>query len=269
MSKIVVDQIQKSGGPALTLPTTSAGAANSLLVAGTDQALGFTTLGNLLPSGTAGQVLTTAGGGNLAFSTLDVSPTGSGVNMKTHILYDSVRDGSVGSVKLMWSDLGITDITKIENVEIKFSNIASSAACTIYNYFQNSSGADITSGYLGYSGDGNYNGNQTSFSSHNSNSGYFWFPLYSSMAYNGYSYGAGLTGRVSFHPVLQGSYGRTIHGIIGYHQNTSYSYPNTENFCWDRYDTNTPTATAYGIRLYPSSGSFNAGSIIVRVTYRA
>lgn len=67
MSKIVVDQIQKSGGPALNLPTASAGVNNSLLVADASQNLSFTTFGNLFPSGLEGQILSTDGSGTLSF----------------------------------------------------------------------------------------------------------------------------------------------------------------------------------------------------------
>lgn len=66
MSKIVVDKIQKSGGPELTLPTTS-GAANSLIVNDGAGNLSFSDLGNLLPAGGANTVLTNDGSGNLSF----------------------------------------------------------------------------------------------------------------------------------------------------------------------------------------------------------
>lgn len=68
MSKLVVDQIQKSGGAALTLPTASAGAANSLMVSDASGNLTFSTLGNLLPAGISGSQLTTDGSGNLSFT---------------------------------------------------------------------------------------------------------------------------------------------------------------------------------------------------------
>lgn len=73
MSKLVVDQIQKSGGPALTLPTASGG-ANSLLANDGSGNLSFTTLGNLLPGGTTNTVLTNDGSGNLSFKTLAPVP---------------------------------------------------------------------------------------------------------------------------------------------------------------------------------------------------
>lgn len=74
MSKLVVDQVQKSGGPALTLPTASAGAANSLMVSDASGNLTFSTLGNLLPAGVSGSQLTTDGSGNLSFSKAPVLP---------------------------------------------------------------------------------------------------------------------------------------------------------------------------------------------------
>lgn len=87
MSKLVVDQIQKSGGPSLTLPTTS-GAANALLVNDGSGNLGFTTLGNLLPSGTANTVLTNDGAGNLSFATPVIVPA------DNNLLYGSVMTAS-------------------------------------------------------------------------------------------------------------------------------------------------------------------------------
>ena len=77
MSKLVVDQIQKSGGPSLSLPTVSAGAANSLMVGAPDGSLSFTTLGNLLPSGSANTVLKNDGAGNLSFGASPLNPASS------------------------------------------------------------------------------------------------------------------------------------------------------------------------------------------------
>lgn len=74
MSKLVVDQIQKSGGGILTLPSTSAGADNSLLVSDLGGNLGFSTLGNLLPSGIQGSVLSNDGSGNLSFEASPLVP---------------------------------------------------------------------------------------------------------------------------------------------------------------------------------------------------
>lgn len=88
MSKLVVDQIQKSGGPSLTLPTTSAGANNSIVIGNTDGSLGFTTLGNLLPSASANSVLTNDGSGNLSFATPLIVPQDS------NLLYGSVMTAS-------------------------------------------------------------------------------------------------------------------------------------------------------------------------------
>lgn len=69
MSKLVVDKLQKSGGPELTLPTT-AGASNSLIVNDGTGALSFSTLGNLLPAGNAETFLKNDGAGNLSFERL-------------------------------------------------------------------------------------------------------------------------------------------------------------------------------------------------------
>lgn len=93
MSKLVVDQIQKSGGPALTLPTTSAGAANSLIVGDTSGNLAFSTLGNLLPSGGSGTVLTNDGSGNLSFTKPLIVPA-DGANIIGTVATSSARQNS-------------------------------------------------------------------------------------------------------------------------------------------------------------------------------
>jgi hypothetical protein len=90
MSKLVVDQIQKSGGPSLTLPTTS-GAANAMLVNDGSGNLGLTTLGNLLPGGAANTVLTNDGAGNLSFATPILVPA------DNNLLYGSVMTASARS----------------------------------------------------------------------------------------------------------------------------------------------------------------------------
>jgi hypothetical protein len=112
MSKIVVDQIQKSGGPALTLPTTSAGAANSLVVADASQNLSFTTLGNLLPSGTSGQFLKTDGSGGFSFGTVSPNPP------STVGIIGAVRSSSAQSntYTLTWSSSG--PYTTYQNYQI-------------------------------------------------------------------------------------------------------------------------------------------------------
>lgn len=243
MSKLVVDQIQKSGGPALTLPTTD---------------------------GTAGQALVTNGSGTLSFAA-SATPATLGINQQSKILWSYDRDGAVSSIKLMWSDLGITDLTKVEMVEINYNNIGStSGGYQMYMYGQNSSGADITSGYMAYTYFTSYSGGSTTQGGgSNSNNGYIWVPCWTSV-YSSYddSYGYTMTGITQFKPSKNGTYGFNIRNNLSY-QYSSSTYPTAEISTWDNYSTNAPTADWYGVRLYLSSGNFRTGSIVVRVTYRA
>jgi len=102
MSKLVVDQIQKSGGPALTLPTTS-GAANALLVNDGSGNLSFSTIGNLLPGGaTANSVLTNDGSGNLSFVKPVIVPADSATIIGTVATSSSRQNSYYGS----WTSSG-------------------------------------------------------------------------------------------------------------------------------------------------------------------
>lgn len=239
MSKLVVDQIQKSGGPALTLPTVS-------------------------PS--AGQYIQSDASGNLSFV---APPTTAKIAEK--VLYSSERgDGSVASIKVMWTDLvsGIAT-ANVESVELLMNSFASSSGFYLRMLGQNTSGSDITSGYLGQSYHGQYNGGNHMLSSNtNSNDGMIWFPGYSSVASANYSYGSGINGTIQFEPTTYGSYEKRIHGVISYQQNTSYNYPNNEMATWGNYGTNTVPATWHGVRIYPSGGNWSQGSLVIRIHYR-
>lgn len=244
MSKIVVDQIQKSGGPALTLPTLD---------------------------GTAGQSLVTNGSGVLSFAGSSVSPTSMGVNQQNKIVWSYDRDGAAASVKIMWSDLGITDLTKVEMVKINYNNVGSSSGgYQLYMYGQNSSAADITSGYMGCSWFYQYNGgNYSGSTATNGNSGYIYVPCWTTV-YSSFddSYGFTMTGETQLTPKKNSTYGFNIRNQISW-QYSSNTYPASEMSSWDNYGTSTPPADWHGIRFYLSSGNFRTGSIVVSVTYRA
>jgi hypothetical protein len=70
MSKIIVEKLQRSGGPEMSLPTAT-GVANSILVNDGSGNLEFSTLGSILPAAAeANTYLTNDGSGNLSFSTV-------------------------------------------------------------------------------------------------------------------------------------------------------------------------------------------------------
>jgi hypothetical protein len=243
MSKLVVDQIQKSGGPALTLPTVD---------------------------GTAGQALLTNGNGTLSFGSSS-TPTSLGINQQSKVVWSYDRDSAVASAKVMWSDFGITDYTKVELVEVLYSNIGSSSGGFKMNMIgQTSSATDISSGYMAGTyfyayQSGNYSSSQTS----NSNNGNIFVPIWTSV-YSSYddSYGYTMTGETQLTPKKNGTYGFNIRNQVSW-QYSSNTYPAMEMSSWDNYDTSAPPADWYGIRFYLTSGNFRTGSIVVRVTYRA
>lgn len=72
MSKLIVDQIQKNGGDALTLPATDATTANQPLVGSTTGVLSFGATGLPAADGTSGNVLTANGAGGSTWSALSV-----------------------------------------------------------------------------------------------------------------------------------------------------------------------------------------------------
>jgi hypothetical protein len=235
MSKLVVDQIQKSGGPTLTLPTVSP---------------------------TAGQMLASDASGNLSFT--------SGIKIAEKVLYSSERgDGSIASIKVMWTDLisGIST-SNVEMVELLMGSFASSSSCQLYIIGQNSSAVDISTGQFGCGYHGQYNGGNHMLSSTTSSGGVVYFPVYSSMAAANYSYGSGITGHIIFEPTTFGTQEKRIHANIGYQQSTSYNYPNNEMTTWGNYATNTVPATWHGIRIYPSNGNWSQGSLVIRIHYR-
>jgi hypothetical protein len=70
MSKLIVEKLQRSGGPEISLPT-SQGAANSILINDGAGALSYNTIGSILPTASvANTYLTNDGSGNLSYNTI-------------------------------------------------------------------------------------------------------------------------------------------------------------------------------------------------------
>lgn len=126
MSKLVVDQIQKSGGPSLTLPTTSAGIANSIVVGDTSGNLSFTTLGNLLPNGVANSVLKTDGSGNLSFGAPSLNPAASS------LVIGAVRSSSAqaNTYGYTWSSSG--PWTTYQNYQVGSDAVSTTQAWNMF-----------------------------------------------------------------------------------------------------------------------------------------
>ena len=287
MSKIIVDQVQKNGGTALTLPASDASTANQPLVSNASGTLAFSPLSlpasdpgankfltsdgsNQLQAssfsvpaatGTNGQFLTSDGAGAATWTT----PAASGGFDGVHVT--DFNANSAGSVQVLWTDVisGVTH-SDIAEVQCAFIGVSASSACYFRIYGRNASG-QISSGYLANTYHMAYNGNQTASTNNNGNSGYWQIPNYSQVAQTDYSYGSGLTGLFTWHTYKEGTYGNyMISGQMAYQQNTSYNHPNVEQVAWDSYATNNPPASAtHGLQLTCTAGSMNRGFFVVRL----
>lgn len=242
MGKLIVDQIQKSGGTSIGWPTAP---------------------------GTAGQVLAFDANGNL-------EPAANGdLKMKLITLYDYDRDSAltVNQVDLRFSAMGLTPAV-ITGIEFDMANLmSSSGGWQLYMTPLNASGQNA-GGYMGYAYNVGYNGSHTYSASHNSNNGYIWFPCWTSMYSGGDdSYGSSMTGqiRVAAKRGRNGNYQHTVQASIAGNMNSSYSYPSIEVSAWDNYSTNAPwPGNLDGFRFTLSNGSYNfhGGSLIAKVHHR-
>ena len=287
MSKIIVDQVQKNGGTALTLPASDASTANQPLVSNASGTLAFSPLS--LPSsdpgankfltsdgsnqlqassfsvpaatGSNGQFLTSDGAGAATWTT----PAAGGGFDGVHVL--DFNTTSASSAQVLWTDCvsGVTH-TDIAEIQVAFVGLSASSTGYFRVYGRNASG-QIQTGYLGNTYHMAYNGNQTASTNNKSNSGYWQVPNYSSLAQTNYSYGSGLTGIFTWHTYREGSYGNySISGQCAYQQSTSYNHPNVEQIAWDGYATNTPPDSAtHGLQLTCTAGTINRGFFIVRL----
>ena len=233
MSKLVVDEIQKSGGVALTLPTAD---------------------------GSSGNVLQTDGSGTLSFGA-GPQPVQTCKYSKAFAITGS--SSAAASNKIMWDDVqsGIsTDDILLVRIEGKL--VASS------NYrirFQgvDASGNAITSGYLGSGYNDYYNGSsETNSTNNNSNQGWLDFPGYTT-AYgtnsDSYGYGIAFVYEACIHKY--GSTGGHHHMIhYWYQQDTSYNQPNYGTTVWNNYSSSTPPTTWHGVHIYPSNGTWDTSN---------
>lgn len=229
MSKIVVDEIQKSGGVALTLPTAD---------------------------GSSGHTLQTDGAGSLSFAAPQVVQT---------VKYSKAfaltgNNAAAASNKIMWTDVksGIaTDDILMVRIEGK---MAANSNFKIYMQGADSSGSAITTGYLGSGYNDYYNGsNETNSSSNNSNQGWLDFPGYTT-AYGSnsdtYGYGIAFVYEGCIHKY--GTTGGHHHMIrYWYQQDTTYNQPNFGTMVWNNYASSAPPATWHGIHIYPTSGGWD------------
>ena len=229
MSKIVVDQIQKSGGVALTLPTSD---------------------------GTSGQNLVTDGSGALSFAA-----AAQVAQISKYSKAFTVTGSSYNATnKIMWTDV-VTGVSTDDILIVKISarmNSTSNFRTRIIGV--DSGGTAITSGYLGAGYNDFYEGSsETNSTTNNSNQGWLQFPGYTT-AYgtNSDSYGNGMLFEYEACPHKYGSTGGHHHRVrTTYQQDTSYTHPNFSDMAWGSYGSNAPPATWHGVMIYPNGGSWD------------
>jgi len=188
--------------------------------------------------------------------------------LKTYTLYDFDVDGQLASVKAQFTDMGV-DQGKILSVNIKGTNLQSGGNWQCQFYPQSSGAAD-QNGYMGFSYHGVHGGNGQNYgTSHNSNQSFIWWPIYTSVYQSSNSYGGGMSFNFQF-PVESFNNNKSMQmgGMSHYQQATGYNYPNTEKFSWDNYASNNTYPSIHGIKLKPSSGSFNGGNVVIEIWYK-
>ena len=230
MSKIVVDQIQKSGGAALTLPTSD---------------------------GTAGQNLVTDGSGGLSFAAATQAVQVSKYSKAFTITGSSYNTSN----RIMWTDV-VSGVSTDDVLIVKISarmNSTSNFKTRIIGV--DAGGSAITSGYLAGGYNDFYEGsNENNSTFQNSNNGYIEFPGYTT-AYgtNSDSYGNGMLFEYEGCPHKYGSTGGHLHRVrTTYQQDTSYTSPNFSDMAFNSYASSTPPATWHGVMIYPTGGSWDS-----------
>jgi len=207
---------------------------------------------------------TSDGGGATATAPTVYVPT-----LKTYTFYDYEVDGALSSVSAQFeADMGIAQ-DNILRVEIVGTNVQSTSAWQMHFYPLNTSGAE-QNGYMGFSFNGiRGSGSHIYSTSHNSNAKYIWWPMYTSV-YDANSYGSGMTFDFRFPVNSISSTNKALQmgGSCHYQQNTSYNYPNLENFSWDNYSNDDPYPSIHGIKLKPNSGSFTGGNILIKIWHK-
>lgn len=195
------------------------------------------------------------------------------------VLFDSERDlaqqgTNTNILQLMWRDIGIVDASKIVNIQFVLTNLATTGDTQFYVYPVNEYGATLGGAYAGSAMV--YNPNSSGMTGTTSTQTGFWFfPLWSPTPTAGYSYGSGVTGQFTWSPKVYNTYGSssiyygwTVSGYIGYQQNTTYQHPNVETIAWDNNSTNAFVERGMGFRIFASAGVFRQGTFTAKITYR-
>tara|TARA_B110000208_G_C11713289_1_gene410116 strand:+ start:284 stop:928 length:645 start_codon:yes stop_codon:yes gene_type:complete len=189
--------------------------------------------------------------------------------LKTYTLYDYSVDGSATSVSAQFTDMGVPQ-DKILSVNIKGTSVQSSAAWHMRFFPLSSAGAD-QAGHMAVSFKGHYGGNGGIGSvTHNSNQNFIYWPNYSSAQHVNETYGGGMSFNFQMPVEAVGSGKRALPmgGMVHYQQNTSYTYPNIETFSWDNNSNDAPYPSIHGIKMKPSNGQFEGGTIIIEIWYK-
>ncbi len=185
-----------------------------------------------------------------------------------------LKDESNKNISSIEFHLSQTDIKfeEVESFEIIATSLNATGNCQFYlhpkDYQKNNIG-----GYMGYLSHHEYSSSsQTVGASHNSNNGFIWFPASISVSRSQYGYyGNGVNVNVKLPVNVRtnaGGYKST--GTVDYEVDgwmTSCStYPNNERGRWSNNASNQGWNTdIHGFTLYPTSGAFYNGTLIVRV----
>jgi len=180
-------------------------------------------------------------------------------------------DKSISSIEFHLENTGIK-FEEVESFEIIATSLNSTGNCQFRlqprDYKKNNIG-----GYMGYFSHYEYSsGSQSVSVSHNSDSGYICFPTSLSVSQSQYGYYSnGVNAKVNMPVNVRTNAGgyKSI-GTVNYEVDgwmTSCStYPNNERGRWSNHSSNQGwNADIHGFTLYPTSGAFYNGTVIVRV----
>lgn len=235
MSKLIFDGFQKPGGDEFTFPMTKR----------------------------AG-VLHSDANGNLSVEVETPDPKAAFSK-----LY-ALQDASVALVDVLWGDLNTgLALDDIAFVKMKGVGISGSAACQLRFYGLDAGGAPVTTGYMGCTISAKYasSSSRADNVSHNSNQGWWQFPMYQPASKTGYNYGEG---NITFDALLRPHKGAAAPGNVAcqfdgsYHQVTSYNSPNIEHLAWGPYENGAGISDLVsGFRMQPTSGTLDRGYLEV------
>ena len=202
---------------------------------------------------------------------LDAKSGGASGNNAVEFLLKDNGD-HLGSITF---SLNATDIkhSEVDYLEVVTTGVAFSSDAQLRVEALNVSGSKM-SGYMGVTWSANYSGgSHTNSSTHNSNNGYIWFPVYRNIRRSSYGYyggGMNMSIKIPVKAITRSGSSYTATAPISY---TTYgwdtscsTYPENERGTWSNKSNNQGwNQDIYGLKLYGSSGNFTDGTVKVVV----